>query len=55
MDQFSKLLDAKGTLFLSGFYKEDIPIIEEAANEQGLKISKEHCKNNWMCLELVKG
>lgn len=52
MDQFSKLLNAGGTLFLSGFYMEDIPIIEEAANNNGLIKTEVHTKNNWVCMEL---
>ena len=52
MDQFSKLLKPGGTLFLSGFYKQDIPVLEAEANQHSLKIEKEHSKNNWVCLEL---
>jgi len=54
MDQLSKLLNSQGTLYLSGFYTEDVSLIESAAKEHGLSILKQHSKNNWVCLELGK-
>ena len=54
MDQFSKLLKQDGTLFLSGFYTEDVPLISSEAQRNNLQVIHENVKNNWVCLELKK-
>ena len=45
--QFVKVLDSQGTLLLSGFYKEDIPILEECLLQNNLYIVDIKEKNNW--------
>jgi ribosomal protein L11 methyltransferase len=41
-------LNAGGKLFVSGFYSEDLHLIEAKANETGLVIMSKRVENNWM-------
>jgi len=43
-----------GTLFLSGFYIEDLPIISEACNNLGLRFVDNKERNNWVAAQFVK-
>lgn len=54
MKIYSETLNANGTLFLSGFYKDDIPIIEEECNIYGLKLVETLERNNWVALKFEK-
>jgi len=51
---YSKCLDAKGTLFLSGFYQEDISMIEKECNNNQLFLKDTLTKNNWVALKFEK-
>ena len=44
---YCESLNAGGKLFMSGFYSEDLPLIEAKANEAGLKIMSSQKENNW--------
>ena len=46
-------LNKKGVLFLSGFYKNDIPIIEEECVKYGLKLEDKIERNNWIALKFI--
>lgn len=46
-------LNAQGQLFLSGFYKEDMPQITEICRENGLVLKKNLEKNNWVAVKYV--
>ena len=50
---YAKSLNKNGSLLLSGFYSEDIPIIEEEAGKSKLKLVKKLVKNNWIGLKYV--
>jgi ribosomal protein L11 methyltransferase len=52
--EYHHRLKAGGTLVLSGFYMEDIPLIEERAAEFGLKKTSVKEKNNWASLVFIK-
>lgn len=45
---YRKSLNPGGKLFVSGFYSEDLPLIEAKANETGLVIMSKRVENNWM-------
>jgi ribosomal protein L11 methyltransferase len=45
---YRESLNPGGKLFMSGFYSEDLPLIEAKANETGLKIMSNRSENNWM-------
>ena len=44
---YRKSLNAGGKLFMSGFYSEDLPLIEAKCNESGLTIMSHRSENNW--------
>jgi ribosomal protein L11 methyltransferase len=54
MEQYSDCLQSGGELFMSGFYKEDVPLIEAEANRNGLKLIEFREKNNWVVVKTVK-
>lgn len=51
---YSQCLTPGGKLFLSGFYTEDIPAIEEKCKEHGLKMKEQLERENWTALSFVK-
>ncbi len=51
---YANCLAKKGILLLSGFYKEDIPIINEEVSKYSLKLNKTIERNNWVALKYVK-
>lgn len=53
MHAYVKCLKANGELYLSGFYADDIPIIEEECNKHGLRHVESLEKNNWVALKFV--
>jgi len=54
MKQYVDCLNANGTLFLSGFYTEDIPVIDASCTENGLTYIKKFERNNWVALKYTK-
>jgi len=54
MQQYVDCLNENGTLFLSGFYTEDIPVISESCTSKGLTYVKQFERNNWVALKFVK-
>ncbi len=54
MPEYSKRLKQGGTLVLSGFYIEDIPMLESRAGEFGLKKISSKEKNKWASLVFNK-
>ncbi len=53
MEAYVNCLDKKGELYLSGFYSEDIPVVEAKCNNLGLVQEKKLEKNNWVALKYV--
>ncbi|WP_106830951.1 50S ribosomal protein L11 methyltransferase [Parabacteroides pacaensis] len=52
--QYVNCLQPGGLLFLSGFYKQDIPAIEEECNRNGLELMSFTEKNNWVAVRFKK-
>jgi ribosomal protein L11 methyltransferase len=48
---YANCLNKEGSLFLSGFYQEDIAIIEEECNKNKLTFSSKFERNNWVALQ----
>ncbi len=46
------VLKSDGYLLISGFYEEDIPVLETSANEAGLYITSSDIQDRWACLVL---
>ncbi|MGV8812902.1 MAG: 50S ribosomal protein L11 methyltransferase [Gelidibacter sp.] len=53
MASYVKCLNPEGTLFVSGFYNDDIPAIEEECNKYGLTCVESLERNNWVALKFV--
>jgi len=53
MEEYYKSLEIGGTLYLSGFYKEDLPLITETCNKLGLEFVENKEKNNWIAAKFV--
>jgi ribosomal protein L11 methyltransferase len=49
--QYANCLNDKSILLLSGFYQEDIPIIDAEASKYGLKLDKIIERHNWVALK----
>ena len=54
MKIYTDCLSENGVLLLSGFYKEDISIIESEVIKYGLVLDKMIQKNNWVALKYLK-
>ena len=50
MQTYLNVLAEEGILLLSGFYQEDIPIIDKEASKTGLKLHSIEELNNWVAL-----
>ncbi|KAA9325385.1 50S ribosomal protein L11 methyltransferase [Adhaeribacter soli] len=48
MQAYTKLLKAGGPLVLSGFYTEDLPVLQDEAKNCGLIFESHRTKNNWV-------
>src|SRR5690606_40790827 len=54
METYASCLRKGGLLFLSGFYEEDIPFIDESCQQNGLKYQSKHQKDQWVALKYEK-
>lgn len=54
IESYSKALKRGGTMYLSGFYKVDIPIVETAAKEQELVLETFKEENDWVAVKFTK-
>jgi ribosomal protein L11 methyltransferase len=54
MEQYAACLSSGGELYMSGFYVEDIPLIEAEANRNGLVLVSYTEKNKWAVVKTVK-
>jgi ribosomal protein L11 methyltransferase len=53
ISKYAACLQKEGVLFLSGFYENDIPIIEAECNEHKLNLVETIERNNWVSLKFV--
>jgi ribosomal protein L11 methyltransferase len=54
MKTYANCLNEKGVLLLSGFYQEDISIIDTEVSEYNLKLQTFIERNNWVALKYNK-
>lgn len=54
MSSYVTVLNSMGKLILSGFYSQDVKLLEQKGNSLGLSISKIETDNDWALLEMVK-
>lgn len=52
--QYAASMRPGAAMFLSGFYLEDVPVVEAAAKPYGLEPTAVLSRDNWACLHLVK-
>ncbi len=55
IDRYVAAMKPGATMLLSGFYESDIPVIREAAEQNGLQFIGHTAMNDWACVELQKG
>lgn len=53
-ERYVERLKTGGTMILSGFYDDDIPMLEDAATPLGLSITKVSTRDKWTALTLIK-
>jgi len=51
MQQYVDCMNENAILLLSGFYEEDIPVIDASCTEKGLTYLKKFQRNNWVSLK----
>ena len=54
MQAYAKSIAPEGILIVSGFYKEDLPMIEAKAAEFGLEMMETREENNWVAAQFKK-
>lgn len=54
IDKYASRLKNGGVMFLSGFYENDIPIIEKAAYSNGMRLVCKLEDKGWVALKFVK-
>jgi ribosomal protein L11 methyltransferase len=54
METYMNCLKENGIILFSGFYEEDIPIIDAEVSKYGLKLDKIIERNNWVSLKYLK-
>ena len=54
MPSYLNCLNDKGIILFSGFYKEDIPVIDAEVSKYGLTLDKIIERNNWVSLKYLK-
>lgn len=50
MQEYVIRIKPEGYLLLSGFYEDDIPLIRDVAEREGMKLQDQKLKNRWACL-----
>ncbi|MBV7268424.1 50S ribosomal protein L11 methyltransferase [Winogradskyella luteola] len=53
ISEYAKSLNDNGMLFLSGFYEDDIPLIEAKCNEHMLKLDEIIQREQWVSLKFI--
>jgi ribosomal protein L11 methyltransferase len=54
IETYNRVLRPGGLLFMSGFYKEDIPFITEAAAKFGISLQHQREQNKWVAVKMIK-
>ena len=54
MHHYAEALQPAGQLFMSGFYLEDLPIIAEECQRNGLRVEGYKERHNWVAVKAVK-
>ena len=50
---YASCLNKEGKLIISGFYREDVPVLEEECKKYMLKLDEKLERNNWVSLKFL--
>lgn len=54
MPAYLEIMNAGSVLIISGFYEEDVKLLDEKANSLGLVRTSQKTDNHWCCLTFIK-
>ena len=54
MPAYLEMMNAGSILIISGFYEEDVKLLDEKANTLGLVKTSQKTDNHWCCLTFIK-
>ena len=54
INKYFTCLNSNGLLFLSGFYKKDIELIEGKCSDLGLQLTENIFESEWVALKFTK-
>lgn len=54
MPRYANALKPNGMLLMSGFYKEDIPLLQQKAEQIGMQLVHTAIKDNWAMMRVMK-
>lgn len=54
MPDYLEMMNADSILIISGFYEEDVKLLDEKANTLGLVKTSQKTDNHWCCLTFIK-
>lgn len=54
MPAYLEMMNADSILIISGFYEEDVKLLDEKANSLGLVKTSQKADNHWCCLTFIK-
>lgn len=54
MPTYLEIMNAGSVLIISGFYEEDVKLLDEKANSLGLVKTSQKSDNHWCCLTFIK-
>lgn len=54
MSTYCRALLSGGVLYMSGFFSEDIPLLEKEANRLGMRLIDQKTKENWALIKVKK-
>ena len=54
IQHYTAALKPDGTLFMSGFYEQDIPVVETVCKENGLSLRTYQSRNQWVAVTVTR-
>ena len=54
MEAYARSIVSGGVLFLSGFFEDDVHILEKECRKSGFETDKVKTKDKWAAMRLVK-
>lgn len=54
MDKYVAVMRQGATILMSGFFVDDVPLLEEAGRKNGLRLLRSHDCDRWACIAFVK-